>query len=298
MEKLKVELAYMSGAGNLFTVVDNRNPKIDGAFYELLAPILCGKNEYNDKMTEGLVVMNEGEDDSQFDISFYNPDGSSETMCGNGGRCAVMFAVDKKFVLNPNKNDTILFNMAGDKYQSEFKGDTIKLYFPPPKEIKTNIEVVTENGTFVGTFVNVNSEHFAINKQSSDKLKDKKLDDICIETIAPAIRFNDEFKPKGVNVNIYEMVSRNKINLRTYERGVEAETGACGTGALSTMLAALFEKDIDSPIAVVPPSKSELTVDFQGEFPNEIQSLSLEGKAVTLGEKTIEIPINIIERSV
>jgi len=153
-----------------------------------------------------------------------------------------------------------------------------------------NKKIVVNNNEINGIYVNVNSDHFVINHKNNDIIKNKSFDDFCINTFAPPIRFHQEFEPNGVNVNIYSIVNRNKILLRTYERGVEAETGACGTGALSTMLAAYSLNEIDLPVTIIPPSKSPLTVDIEGEFPDKIKSLILEGNAEIKNEKEIEIP--------
>lgn len=285
----------MSGAGNTFTVVDNRQYKLPQNFYSAVASLLCGQKHENDIKTEGLLILNESDVQNSFNVDFFNPDGSNQMMCGNGGRCAMMFAVHEKFIENFDNDTKVHFTMAGGEYSSQVIGETVKLFLPPPVEIRENVSIKIYQTIINGTYVNVNSDHFVINYFDYKRLQEKPFDDFCIDTIAPPIRFHDDFKPRGVNVNIYLVKSRNELWLRTYERGVEAETGACGTGAISTMLTALSKNEIDLPVTIIPPSKSPLTVDIEGEFPMNIKSLILEGNAEIKLQIEIEIPDNLLK---
>ncbi|MFH1049795.1 MAG: diaminopimelate epimerase [bacterium] len=292
---MKLNITYMSGAGNTFTVVDNREYKWSADFYSILAPILCGVNKEDAVKTEGLLILNESQDKNSFDVDFFNPDGSFSMMCGNGGRCALMFAVNKKFIPVSEPDKEINFKMAGGIYKGQLIGENVRLFLPSPVEIQQNVKVKIYEYTVEGTYVNVNSDHFVVNYNDVDKIKDKTFDDFCIDTFASPIRFHKDFQPRGVNVNIYSIHSRKELWLRTYERGVEAETGACGTGALSTMLTALIKDEIDLPVTIIPPSKSPLKVDIDGEFPDKIKFLFLEGNAEIKKQTEIEIPENLFK---
>lgn len=275
---MRFEVKYMSGAGNTFTVIDNRKYKFPADYYSIVAPALCGKNELKQTHTEGLLVINESFE-SDFNVFFFNPDGSDGMMCGNGGRCAVAFAAQKGFIPKIKLSDKIFFNMAGGDYIGELVNHHIRLFLPPPIEIKENIKIQVKDNSYRGVYVNVNSDHYVINYDKLDTNNKKSFEDFCIDTCASPIRFHKDFEPNGVNVNFYYIESRQKLFLRTYERGVEAETGACGTGALSTMITALLNDEIDLPVTIIPPSKIPLIVDIEGEFPSNIKSLILEGSA-------------------
>ncbi|MFC2129992.1 diaminopimelate epimerase [Bacteroidota bacterium] len=294
---MKLKVTYMSGAGNTFTVVDNREYNLSPDFYSLMAPYLCGQNNTG-LNTEGLLILNMPGNNTAFEVDFFNPDGSNGMMCGNGGRCALMFAGHQEFLNEEQKKNNVFFKMGASIYHGRFRGDNIRLYFPAPIEIKKNVKILVNNKNITGVYVNVNSDHFVINHTEAVPIQDESFDDFCIDTFASAIRFHEDFKPNGVNVNIYSVESRNKILLRTYERGVEAETGACGTGALSTMLASLSNDEIDLPVIIIPPSKSPLIVDIDGEFPDKIEYLVLEGNAEIKKQTEIEISDKYIPKLV
>ena len=275
----------MSGAGNTFSVVDNRIYNLDDEFWSSIAPLLCSQNKFNNLSTEGLLIINPSEL-HDFSVSFFNPDGSTGMMCGNGGRCAVFFAKEFNFFA---EKDSIKFDMAHSIYTSEIKDGSIRLYFPPPITVKKKSEVETDLFTCKGIYVNVGSDHFCIDYDATPIFQKKDFRDFCIDTYAPKIRFHDQFKPDGVNVNIYKIENRQKVQLRTYERGVEAETGACGTGALSTALALHSLAKVDFPLKIIPPSLSELTIDFVYNDNKEIIELVLEGNAEIKGTAELDI---------
>ena len=237
--------------------------------------------------TEGLIAI-ERSSDSDFKAFFFNPDGSSGVMCGNGGRCAVFFARESGLISKNKKK--ITFEMAGKLYKSEIEGETISLFFPPPDKIELDKRVKVKRTYVEGSFVNVNSDHFVIDFKKAEPINKEKFREFCIDSFAPAIRYSEVFYPNGVNVNIFNLVDRKKIELRTYERGVEAETGACGTGALSTAVVAASKGLIDLPVEIEPPSEIPLFVDIKGAAPDEIEELILTGPAEIKKTAEIELP--------
>jgi len=287
----------MSGAGNIFAVIDNRKYQITNDIYSIFATKLCGHDSSENFRTEGMLVINGCSDENDFHVDFFNPDGSIGMMCGNGGRCAVMFAVKKSFLEAPVNNEKITFNMAGGVYQSELIDGSVKLYLPPPIKIIENVKVLVDDEEIEGTYIDFNSDHFVVDITDVDTFDSNDLDDICLDSFAVPIRFHTIFKPNGVNVNIYLLEAEDKIILRTYERGVEAETGACGTGALSTMLAAMLKNQIKLPLTIIPPSKIPLKVDLEGNFPNNITALTLEGAADIIRTTSIDLPENLFNNT-
>jgi diaminopimelate epimerase len=284
---MEINLTYMSGAGNTFTVVDNREYQYPADYWSALAYLLCSSNSYNKFATEGLLVINESEK-HDFEVFFFNPDGSQGMMCGNGGRCAVFFAGHENFISSNKKN--VQFKMAGNIYKADFAGDNIRVYFPAPVSLTENVKIKLPDTSYSGTLINVNSDHYCIDYDTiKDVLQVQNFRDFCIDKLAPGIRFHNYFQPRGVNVNIYKIDNRNLIQLRTYERGVEAETGACGTGALSTAISAYKKQLIDLPVEIIPPSLSPLKVEFEFEN-NEIIELILEGKAEIKSKSKVILP--------
>jgi diaminopimelate epimerase len=276
----------MSGAGNLFSVINNDNYKLSKETAKLIAPIVCNINEFNNIRTEGLILINSSDDlTNDFFVDFYNPDGSNDAMCGNGSRCAVHFADKFNLITNTNR----IFSMADAQYQYIINKDTVKVFFPPLlfKDYKKTISLNGHN--ISGSFIDVGSKHFVIDYNDISELLNEDFFKFDINSFAPQIRYADEFSPAGVNVNIYNIID-NLIYLRTYERGVEAETGACGTGAISTSFSVNHHLSIHFPITIIPPSKNELIIDII-QANNEIINISLEGGAEIFNSEEIEIPL-------
>lgn len=276
----------MSGAGNLFTVIDGRDLDIPISKWKQLTPTLCNGTI----QTEGLIILNSNDILTKnnkpvlkFTSEFFNPDGSHGAMCGNGGRCAVRFALDS---LHDSKSSesisAISFTMAGTTYQAEIHGEEIRVYFPMPLEFRENLQVSDSTITLFGDFVDVGSQHFVVNY--SQLKSDIPFREFDISTFAPPFRFHSIFGTRGANVNLFEIID-NTINLRTFERGVEAETGACGTGAISTAISAITHKLVKSPITVVPPSRIPLIVGYEPER----SIVWLQGPAEFIGDSFFSV---------
>lgn len=281
-----LQVTYMSGAGNLFTVIDNSQYRITKDQAAILAPILCNINDYNPRKTEGLILIDKSADDLfDFSVDFYNPDGSNDAMCGNGGRCAVAYALQSPSIPLFNSNT---FTMACSQYNFDIDGDQITLYFPEPKAYIRDITLSLENSSIRGEFVDVGSKHFVANFSEINTLSNTDFREFNIDEIALPIRHHTEFAPNGVNVNIYQILDNNIVNLRTFERGVEFETGACGTGAISTAFSIVQNDLLNFPICIIPPSGEKLIVDrITG---TDSTAFALKGPAIIL--ELAEIIIN------
>ncbi len=133
---MEIEVTHMSGAGNLFSVVDNRDHKFNPKKGSQLARWLCEDNEFNSFKTEGLILIGEGDREHEMLTEFFNPDGSHGAMCGNGGRCAVSFALEKKFF---KSRDIIRFKMAGESYRAQSLANSVKVFFPAPFQINPEV---------------------------------------------------------------------------------------------------------------------------------------------------------------
>lgn len=284
---MKIKVYFMSAAGNLFTVIDNRDYQFSITIASKLAPFLCNINEHNSFKSEGFMLLNSGNDKIDFNCDFFNPDGSTGMMCGNGGRAIVFFAKSMKAI--KDKKQTVIFSMAKNIYTAEFKNDTIKLYLPAQSEIKNHQHVTIDEIKIEGAYVNVGTDHFVINFDKMDISKSFDFNDFPINNIGAKIRFHSEFEPRGVNANFYKIIDENKLRLRTYERGVEAETGACGTGAISTALVAALNNEITLPVTIIPTSGKKLIVDIVGLLPNYVDKIILEGDAEIIESKEINL---------
>lgn len=277
---MKIKVTYMSGAGNLFTVIDNTSNLLTLEQGKSLAPILCSVNDKNKFETEGLMLLEQSADYS-FKCVFFNPDGSTGMMCGNGGRAIVKFALTKGVI---NKTQTnAQFEMAGAVYSAEIVDDLVDLEMPNIEEYK---ELTLKlQGRFVNThYIDNGSQHTVIRIDKIDLLDIEKLD---INGFGREVRYNEEFGKVGSNANFYD-VKRKIVYLRTYERGVEKETGACGTGAVATAITAVEESNLNFPVDIIPTSGEKLTIDKRIDA-KKGPKYHLIGPAVILEEKEIEV---------
>lgn len=279
---MMLKIQYMSGAGNLFSVFDNRKDKLQFDYLQKIAVEVC--NNFKIK-TDGFLVLSDSTVPAiDFEVHFFNPDASYGAMCGNGGRCAVKYAVDNDFNI---KNKTIQFKMANKIYFAEIIYDYIKLQFEPPKKIEYN--VLLSDISVKGHYVDVNSDHFVINFKDIEVFTGDELVRINLKDFAVPVRYHEQFQPKGVNVDLFDIRNQNEVYLRTYERGVENETAACGTGAVSTALIAHFIYGIELPVKIIPKSKKCLFVDLNFNVQNEISAIFLSGPAEYMNYEIIDI---------
>lgn len=279
----------MSGAGNLFSVIDNRIYGFDIGKLISLAPILCGKNEINNFSTEGLIAL-QNSSEYNFMAEFLNPDGSYGAMCGNGGRCAVAFANTIK--LTDNKK-SVCFKMAGSVYSATINQDnTVSLEFPPLIEYKENITIKINNLKILLDYLDVGADHVVINYDNINL--NKKFRDFDINELGRKIRFHNFFRPKGTNVNFFQIENNHTVQLRTYERGVEAETGACGTGTIATAIVCNRKYNLSFPIKIIPPSRIPLFVDVKYKGEN-VETVILTGPAEILRHNKIEISDDLLK---
>lgn len=279
---MKFKITYMSGAGNLFTVLDNRNGLISNELGSRLAPILCNLSEVNNFETEGLMLL-EGSADYSFKCSFFNPDGSTGMMCGNGGRAIVNFALNLGMI--NEKLQDIHFEMAGNIYRAKFIGKSVDLEMQNIREQK-EIELKVQGRMIKGYYVDNGSQHTVIRIDKLDILDLSKLD---INGYGREVRFNEVFGNTGSNANFYD-IKEGIVYLRTYERGVEKETGACGTGAVATAITAVNESGLSYPIEIIPTSGEKLIIDMKVNSNGETK-YHLIGPAVILEEREIEVKI-------
>ena len=277
---MKIKVTFMSGAGNLFSVIDNRKYKFNVNQGKILAELFCNKNEFNDFKTEGLMFLENGKDYLDFECKFYNPDGSTGMMCGNGGRAITRFA-ELSGILKNKVN--INFLMSGDIYHSEIEENDIKLYMPPARANPYKLNLQTSDKEYNGFFSNTGTNHYVLDTTNSNL----DFNDFDINKLGSELRFHKEFAPIGSNINFVKIEDK-ILHLRTFEKGVEAETGACGTGAVAVGLTYNHFFNFDFPITIIPSSKEMLTIDVVKNG-DTIINMILQGPAKILFESEFNI---------
>jgi diaminopimelate epimerase len=277
---MNLKIYNMSGAGNLFNVIDNRDYALSREQMAQLVPEIVRLTQTENFLSEGVMFVNNSIE-YDFVVNFYNTDGTSGMMCGNGGRCAVRFAKDFNFV----DEVQVSFFMAGKNYRARFKSENIILSMPDPIKINTDFEYEIDGKIIKCGLFDVGSDHFVV--KDTDLGIDFEDDSKFIE-IARKIRNDFSAFPRGVNVNLIS-IANNFLNIKTYERGIERITGACGTGSVSAAIYAHIQDNLTLPIKLIPPSGSELYVNFVRSSTGNISEVTLEGAAIFLDENEITI---------
>jgi diaminopimelate epimerase len=279
----KLFFAKMSGAGNDFIVFDKIvNP---GLILDSNAiKRLCDRR--NGIGADGVITI--GDSDSyDFMMEYYNSDGSTGSLCGNGARCAIKFAESTKRV----KQQKAKFISNGKSYIGEVLNDgQVKVYFNEPQNLKYNFKVKAFGQLINASFVDTGSPHVVIN--TAEILKDpakrqlfyENINDVPVYEIGKEVRNLPEFLPDGTNVNFY-FIKDNQVYIRTYERGVEDETLACGTGNAATAIVINNLHKIAPPITLNTRGGDQLIIDFE-KGNDIIRNLTLTGpvKVVFTGE--------------
>jgi len=257
----------MSGAGNTFVVLDRRTLPNETAPAELVVP-LCTRFD-----VDGLITVDPAEAPLDFRMLYFNRDGTTGMMCGNGGRCAVAFAEAHGMVRNPER---IAFENAGVDYSARLSGLGVSVAFPPPRRVELDIALPLLHRTVTAHFVDVGTPH-AIVEAGELGLDAASLHQLDIDHWGAALRSHERFGLEGANAN-FMVLDGNTVRLRTFERGVEGETGACGTGAIASALVAHLLHDLPSPVTLIPTSGRPLRIHFHRDG-ESFTGIELEGDA-------------------
>lgn len=285
----KIKYEIYSGAGNDFVMIDNISGKVPFGEQKILTIEICN-NQF--KEIDGVIFADKPlKKDSAIRMNYFNRDGSFGAMCGNGARCIAMYAYKNGII----SSKSFTLEAVDDLYAAEIIDDlNVKITFPKPKEIKENIPIKVELGEGLKdmnvSYVNVGSDHivlFTDDKMNNSALNCKSLEDIDINYIGKILRFHNEFQPRGANVNFVQPLSNSEIRVRTYERGVERETLACGTGIIASGIVSVLSGKANPPVKVLVQSGEWLRVDLRIED-SKIEGLSLTGSAKKFSEGEIE----------
>ena len=269
----------MSGAGNDFVVIDKKLNSNLGINKEFIQKICDRRNGVG---ADGLITI-EDSATHNFIMNYYNADGSTGSLCANGARCAILFASESGR-LKSNNAEFISNDVA---YKGEvISNSEIKFYLNPPKKIKYNFKIKAGGKLLNAHFADTGSPHVVIDVNESEGFL-TSLNSIPVEKLGREIRYLPEFSPDGTNVNFIE-VKDGAVSIRTYERGVEAETLACGTGSVAAALICFVTKKISVPVKIIPKSNENLFVNFEVED-SKVRNLSLMGPARVIFTGKIKI---------
>jgi diaminopimelate epimerase len=271
------------GAGNDFILIDNRDGKVNRKIEELgidmptFVKKLCAF--HTGVGADGLILIEEPEKpENDFKWQFFNSDGSVAEMCGNGSRCAVRFAYENCIA----KSEHVKFETLAGVIEAWIKdeGRVVKVQLTKPKDLELNFELPLGDTTLTARFLNTGVPHVVIPVEN--------LDEFDVVKYGREIRYHEKFAPEGTNVNFIEPVSEDTIRIRTYERGVEDETLACGTGSTAAAIIAYKLGLVNKkPVKVITKGGEVLTVDFD----DDLEKVYLEGKVYKVFEGDLAFEI-------
>jgi diaminopimelate epimerase len=271
----RVHFYKMTGTGNDFILIDNRKRIIDSDNCQDFIRSIC-----RHKVSVGAdgVILIENDSEVDFRWRFFNSDGSEPDMCGNGSRCAARFAYLTGIVDKPK----MAFHTNAGIIKAELWDTKVKVQMPLPHNMKKDLHIEAEGRAFSLDFINSGVPHAIC------FLKDEKeLEGIDVRLWGRALRFHPHFQPEGTNVDFVWVRNDHQIIVRTYERGVEGETLACGTGCIASVLMSAIRNRMTSPVEVQVRSGELLTVYFQSA-PDPRDSRAVRFKEVCLeGEARI-----------
>jgi diaminopimelate epimerase len=261
----------MNGAGNDFVLIDNRLGNIN--LNRNLIARLCDR--HRGIGADGILLLEKAQNRADFRMRYFNADGGEAEMCGNGARCFARFA--NKVAGAKGK---ISFETPAGVISADLMGDLVTLQMTEPTDLRLNVplRVADENKNI--HFINSGVPHVVIPVG--------QVDDVNVRREGAAIRRHDMFSPKGANINFIEKRGASKIAIRTYERGVEDETLACGTGVVASALIFAATEDVNGPIGVLVRGGNELQVRFE-KTGTQFKNVTLTGRADFVFEGTIEV---------
>lgn len=272
---MKLNFTKMHGAGNDFIMIDDRDLTVPFEDYQLMAAIATRRTGIG---CEGIILV-QPSTKADFRMRFLNPDGTEVELCGNGARCVAQFAHDLGIV---NRSMT-METMAG-LVDAEIVGDGIKLWMPDPTNRRYGIKLSVGDREYTGHALSIGCPHFVV------PLDNAELESFDVAKIGAMLRQHDFFAPEGVNVDFVSYVQPNRIRMRTYERGVEAESGACGTGAVAAAVVGVEVAGITLPVKVSTSAGFEITIDGDWRT-KKCTGMTLTGPARKVYEGVIDLDV-------
>ena len=257
----EIEFYKMSGSGNDFIIIDNRNLSMNVGDLSTFVRRICARNI--SVGADGLLLI-EPSESADFKWRFFNSDGSVAEMCGNAARCVARFAYLKGIA-----GKKLSFETLAGIISAEVNENVPKVKLTDPSPVKLDKKIVIDGREFVLDIIDTGVPHavaFVDNLESFDVFEWGRK-----------IRRHDVFQPKGTNANFAAVLDRHRLKVRTYERGVENETLACGTGAVAAVLSAAERGLVNSPVDVTVRSGEVLRIHFSRKN-DRFEEIYLEGK--------------------
>ena len=265
----------MNGAGNDFIVIDNRD--LDTNLDQDTIAALCDR--HRGIGADGLLAVEPAEKGADYKFRYYNADGGEAEMCGNGARCFGFFTAH--LADGEEMPSSVSFETIAGTLTADLVGDDVRIAMSEPRDLELKVPIRIENFHDDLHFVNTGVPHvvgFVDDIESTDVIAHGR-----------AIREHDYFAPNGTNANFASVIEPGHIAIRTYERGVEDETLACGTGMVACALVHHLLTGTESPIKVDVAGGDTLLIGFEKTGETTFTNVTLTGPADFVFEGEIEI---------
>jgi diaminopimelate epimerase len=267
-----LEFTKMNGAGNDFVLIDNRARTVKLSRDQIVR--LCDR--HRGVGADGvLLLLPSVSGKAAWAWEFYNSDGSTGEMCGNGARCFARF-VQKLTGLTRG----VSFETEAGVITAGFQGNRVTVSLTRPADLRLNEQVALSIGAQTIHSLNTGVPHAVLFVPDADRA--------MVQQLGSEIRRHSHFGPKGANVNFVQRLGPNHIRVRTFERGVEGETLACGTGVTAAALVAARLHGFSSPVRVQVQGDEQLEVSFREDH-GEFADVRLTGPAEFVFEGRIEV---------
>ncbi len=258
-----IPFSKLSGCGNDFIIIDNRTGLLEDAGVGEFAVRVCSR-----KMSvgaDGLILIEPSENGADFRWRFFNADGSPAGMCGNGARCAARFAHGAGIA-----GEEMTFETGAGLIRARILGDRVKIRITDPTGPRTGMVIPLSTGPLTVHDIDTGVPHVVVSVPD--------VEGIDVVALGREIRYHPAFSPAGANVNFVSRLADGDLVNRTYERGVEDETMACGTGSVAAALVLSLENGFRSPVRVRTRSGGWLTVHYR-KAGDRFTDVFLEGDA-------------------
>ncbi len=246
----RIRFFKMSACGNDFIILDNRKKLFAGNQVSEFVQRICQRRI--SLGADGVIFLDESQT-ADFCMRFYNADGGEVEMCGNGARCLARFAY-----LNEVCSNKMAFETKAGLVEADVIDHQVKLKMDYCLAPSPSLPLKVDGSERSVFFLIAGVPHVVCLLESSEDLETAD-----VVGLGRKIRFHDYFQPEGTNANFVKVAGPRKIIIRTYERGVEDETLACGTGSIASSIICAYQGKVVSPVSVVTKSDCVLKVYFQ-----------------------------------
>jgi len=275
---MRIEFEKMNGAGNDFIMIDNRDGLIQLAHTHIRQ--LCDRRRGIG--ADGVILL-EPEPQADFRMRYYNRDGGEAEMCGNGARCVARFAAS--LGLGGRKDGKVVLRFATTPGLMGATVDEghVTIEMTNATSFEKSVSLVVADRSEIVHVINTGVPHVVIETPDVNTIADDEI----LER-GRRIRYHERFEPQGTNVNFVSVSPERAVEIRTYERGVEGETFACGTGAVAGAVVTAQLATTSSPVKMITRGGEELTVSFVVE-PGGASKVFLSGPAALNFKGSVEL---------